>query len=248
MVAGAQGYYISAPDASVFGRVMNLDLEQRYAGIDGAATDHVCTGNTAYRAAALVEIGGFDESLGYGYDNDVSYRLIAAGYRLVIDRNARAVHRWREGLIGYLIQQYGFGYGRIDLIAKHPRRAGGDAVSPIRMIAHPLLMTAAAICALVAIGCRLVGWPWQPFAIAAAALVAALAAERCVAGIAALRQFGDPIALAFPPVHLARDQAWVTAIVVWVCRRIFRRPGRPAHSMRGRLAYRLRRRDSEPAP
>ena len=49
-------------------------------------------------------MGLLDESLGYGYDNDLSYRLSAAGHRLVIRREAASVHRWREGLTGYLSQ------------------------------------------------------------------------------------------------------------------------------------------------
>ena len=42
-------------------RVMGLDLEQRYAAIDGVDTDHVCTGNSVYRADALHGVGLFDE-------------------------------------------------------------------------------------------------------------------------------------------------------------------------------------------
>ena len=77
-VAAAQGCYITDADGSFFARVMGLDLEQRYAR-SGEHPDHVCTGNTAYRAAALHAVGLFDDSLGYGYDNDLSYRLQAAG-------------------------------------------------------------------------------------------------------------------------------------------------------------------------
>ena len=81
-VAAAQGYYTAPRDGSAVVRAMGLDLEQRYAAIDGDFSDHVCTGNTAYNAAALHQVGLFDERLGYGYDNDMSYRLRAAGYRL----------------------------------------------------------------------------------------------------------------------------------------------------------------------
>ena len=130
-VAAAQGCYIDDADASFFARVMGLDLEQRYARLE-AHPDHVCTGNTAYRAAALHDVGLLDDSLGYGYDNDLSYRLQAAGYRLAFCRDARSRHRWRDGLAGYLAQQYGFGYGRLDVVARHPARYTGDAVSPPR--------------------------------------------------------------------------------------------------------------------
>src|SRR5262249_27088827 len=75
-VAAAQGYYLSPKHASVWSRVMGLDLQQRYSQLDRSKVDHVCTGNTAYRASALVAVGLFDEDLGYGYDNDISYRLV----------------------------------------------------------------------------------------------------------------------------------------------------------------------------
>ncbi len=142
-IAAAQGDYVSDPDAPLCARAMSLDLEQRYAAIDGCDTDQVCTGNAAYRADALHQVGLFDETLGYGYDNDLSYRLRAVGFRLTMCRTAQSVHRWREGLGGYLVQQYGFGYGRLDLVAKHPDRVGGDAVSPAGMMVHPLLMATA---------------------------------------------------------------------------------------------------------
>ena len=43
-------------------RVMGLDLEQRYARDPDGRTTHVCTGNSAYRAEALRQVGLFDES------------------------------------------------------------------------------------------------------------------------------------------------------------------------------------------
>jgi GT2 family glycosyltransferase len=116
-VAAVQGFYAHDPDAGFYARIMGLDLEQRYAAIAGRETGHVCTGNAAYRADALRRVGLFDDSLGYGYDNDMSYRLQAAGHRLAFCRDARSLHRWRDGLRGYLTQQYGFGYGRLDIVA-----------------------------------------------------------------------------------------------------------------------------------
>ena len=115
-VAAAQGYYTTDPEAPVWARLAGYDLESRYARIEGRFIDHVCSGNTVYRAAALHQVGLFDESLGYGYDNDISYRLGKAGYRLAFCRGAHSIHRWREDLAGYLTQQYGQGYGRLDVV------------------------------------------------------------------------------------------------------------------------------------
>jgi len=243
-VAAAQGCYETDPAASFFARVMSLDLEYRYSRLHTrpghrppTRIDHVCTGNTAYRVAALRAIDGLDETLGYGYDNDLSYRLLHAGYRLVICRDARSRHRWREGLGGYLRQQYGFGYGRLDVVARHPRRWTGDAVSPAGMMMHPVLTALAALC--VATGGMLAarggaaGTAWM---VTGLLILGGLAVERTWAGIRAWQEFGDAAALAFAPIHAARDLAWVTAAGVWCARRMLRRRGAPAHSMRARSA------------
>ena len=237
-VAAAQGCYVTDPRGSFFTRVMGLDLEQRYSRLGGAYLDHVCTGNTAYRVTALQAVGLLDESLGYGYDNDLSYRLQAAGCRLAFCRDARSHHRWREGLVGYLAQQYGFGYGRLDVIARHPTRLAGDAVSPAGMMGHPLVMGLAL--SLLVAGATAATFSGGGFGFLAAGgvLLLTLAIERAIAGARAWKRFGDAAALAFPVVHMARDLAWVAAVLVWTSRRLLRRPLRPEHSMSARHASR----------
>lgn len=233
-VAAVQGYYVTDPAADWAARTMGLDLEQRYEAISGSATDHVCTGNAAYRADALHRVGLFDERFGYGYDNDMSYRLRAAGHRLVLCRDARSIHQWREGLCGYLGQQYGYGYGRLDLVAKHPARYAGDRVSPAPMMSHALLMALALSCLSAGVVTAVLAGPASLFLACAAVIVGVLALERLAAGVRAAQRFNDRTALLFVPLHLARDVAWVAAIVVWTFRRLFRRPSNPSHSMRPR--------------
>jgi cellulose synthase/poly-beta-1,6-N-acetylglucosamine synthase-like glycosyltransferase len=216
---------------------MGLDLEQRYARL-GGHPDHVCTGNTAYRASALRTVGVLDDTLGYGYDNDLSYRLQAAGYRLAFCRDARSHHRWREGLLGYLVQQYGFGYGRLDVLARHPTRYAGDAVSPAGMMGHPLVMGLALCLLAAAAGSAMLSREAFGLAAAGGALLLALVLERAIAGARAWKQFHNTAALAFPLVHLMRDLAWVAAIVAWTSRRLLGRRLRPEHSMSARHAAR----------
>jgi hypothetical protein len=233
-VAAAQGYYVTDRRASLCARAMSYDLEQRYAAIDGNDTGHVCTGNAAYRATALHQVGLFDETFGYGYDNDMSYRLRAAGYALRFCRDARSVHRWREGLFGYLRQQYGFGYGRIDLVAKHPTHVGGDSVSRAAMMFHPLVLMAALTGLTAALLLGLAGVSPQAaeaLAFTSLALVGVLSVERLAAGGAAARRFKDATPLVFPLLHLCRDTAWVLAIAIWTLRRVLGRPMHPSHSM-----------------
>jgi len=232
-VGAVQGRYTTHPHDSFYARVMALDLEQRYDRLL-ADVDHVCTGNTAYRASALTEVGLLNERLGYGYDNDLSYRLGAAGYRLLFCPEARSRHRWREGLAGYLSQQYGFGYGRIDVVSAHPERVGGDDVSPLAMMSHPVVAAVALVTTASWLWARWLGINAAPIGWSALALVAGLAGERAVAGVRAWRKYGDAAALGFPLVHLARDLAWVAAIAVWSWRHLSGRAGGPAASMRPR--------------
>jgi glycosyltransferase involved in cell wall biosynthesis len=220
-IAAVQGRYVPDGRAGFFARVMAFDLDERYARLRGRSTTHVCTGNTAYRADALHAVGLFDESLGYGYDNDMSYRLRAAGYDLRLCRAARSVHHWREGLSGYLRQQYGFGYGRLDVVAKHPSRAGGDAVSPAPMMLHPIVMLAALASAAVAP--RVAGL-----------LLTALVLERFAAGVRSAWRNRTATPLWFPVVHAMRDLAWIAAIGVWTVRRFGLGGSRPEHSMHAR--------------
>jgi glycosyltransferase involved in cell wall biosynthesis len=232
-VGAAQGCYTTDPASSCWSRVTGLDLDQRYAAIAGD-TDHVCTGNAAYRTDALRRVGLFDEAMGYGYDNDMSYRLRAAGYRLVFCPSARAFHAWREGPLGYLIQQYGFGYGRLDVVAKHRRRFTGDKVSPPAMMLHPIVMLIAVAMLAASAGAAVAGRSAPALSALGVALVGVLAIERLSAGLRAARQFRDRTAWLFPLAHLLRDLAWVVAIVVWSLRRVSGRPGSPSHSMRPR--------------
>jgi cellulose synthase/poly-beta-1,6-N-acetylglucosamine synthase-like glycosyltransferase len=209
---------------------MAIDLEQRYDTL-GSTTDHVCTGNTVYRAEAVHQVGLFDESLGYGYDNDISYRLRSAGHELMFVREATSVHHWRSSFATYLSQQYGFGYGRLDVVRKHPTRVGGDDVSGAVMMLHPVGV-GISLALLVAGQILSAASPVYNFLnIAAAAFAVGLLIERAIAGVLAWRRFGDRAALLFPVWHLARDLAWVGAVGTWTVRRLFARRRDPAHSM-----------------
>ena len=236
-VGAAQGHYIAASDAGPWARVMGLDLKQRYQQL-GPWTNHVCTGNSIYRREALLAVGLFDESLGYGYDNDLSYRLTEAGYRLAFRSDAISTHYWREGLVNYARQQYGFGYGRLDLVAKHRRRLAGDNVSQLTMMLHGPLMTLAVLLIVATAAMAVTGWSPRLPAVAALTILAVLLAERTIAGRRAASAFGDTAGYWFGPVHLIRDIAWAAAIGMWSVRRAGGVSPRPADSMTGRKGAR----------
>ena len=225
-VGAVQGRYQPTGAGSPWSRVMALDLDDRYHQIPGSSVDHTCTGNSAYRAQALRDVGLFDEAFGYAYDNDLSYRLGAAGHGLRFCREATSTHHWREGLGDYLRQQYGVGYGRLELVLKHRRRARGDQVSGPGMIIHAGVMFGA-VCALP------LGLIWLgPIgALPSLCAVLGLGLERAWAGARIWRRTGDRAAWLFPLAHLLRDLAWAGAIGVWAAHRIGRSPHQPSASM-----------------
>ncbi|MFH1132676.1 MAG: glycosyltransferase [Pseudomonadota bacterium] len=231
-IAAAQGYFISDPNDGVWARVSNIVLRQRYARLPIGDVDHVCTGNTLYRTSALHEVGLFDEALGYGYDNDMSYRLISAGHSLVHCPNALSVHRRQPGIKEYFREQYGLGYGRLDLVAKHPKRAGGDQVSGLCNIFHAAFMFVGLGLLLVTGILALLGRSWELPLMLSGSVFGLLALERLLAGALAARRFHDPTAWFFVPAHLIRDLAWALAIVCWILRRCFGIASCPEHSMR----------------
>ena len=230
-VGAVQGRFVVDPDAPAVARGAAMDVEQRYAAMGAGPTSHVCTGNSAYRARALGEAGLFDESFGYGYDNDMSYRLMRAGYALRFCPGAKSVHRWRETLRGYLVQQYGQGYGRLDIVWKHPGRVAGDAVSPSMMMAHAPLMAVALASGAASLLLRAAGLPWRPALALAGVIVAGLALERLAAGVRAAVRHRDAAGLLFVPLHLLRDAAWALAIAAWGARRLAGRGRHPSQSM-----------------
>ncbi len=214
-VAAAQGWFVRDRSSALWTRARDIDLEQRYFSVADGDTDYVCAGNTIYRAAVLHWIGLFDESLANGYDNDVSYRLQEAGYRLRVERGARSERRRCGDLASYLRQQYRVGYGRIGVVQKHPWRVNGDRVSPAVMMWHPVLMAIAIMMLPASAVCAVIGVSWQPYLAFAGTLIGLLFLERVAASGRALSRFGDAASLTFPVLHLARDLVWVASIGVW---------------------------------
>lgn len=84
--------------------------------------------NLSVKRSILEEIGGFQE--GYknasGEDNDLSYRILKHGYKILFDREARVAHYHRESLWKYLKEQYTHGFWRARLYREHPGMGLGD--------------------------------------------------------------------------------------------------------------------------
>ena len=111
-------------DAGGFAPSTRLD-EQRtvYAGRVNA--DVLFSGNAAFHRDVFDHVGGFDERLGPGTrfpaaeDNDLGFRLLEAGYRIVYLPEAVVYHRaWRSER-DYPSLRWNYGRGQGAFFAKH---------------------------------------------------------------------------------------------------------------------------------
>jgi cellulose synthase/poly-beta-1,6-N-acetylglucosamine synthase-like glycosyltransferase len=69
--------------------------------------------------AVIDEVGTFDVDLLRCEDCDLSYRIVAAGYRIVHAPDAIVYHRNEETFAGLMAEGYAHGYHSIPLLRKH---------------------------------------------------------------------------------------------------------------------------------
>lgn len=130
---GAVGGYPLTVNKGILGKLMGLEVESRFDKTE-KYVDHLYTMNTAYRKKAVKEVGLFNESMKVGYDNDISYKLKVLGYKIVLVKEAKCYHHWREDLKGYSKQQYNSAYFRLELIKNFKKPF--DDISGINMVAQ----------------------------------------------------------------------------------------------------------------
>lgn len=216
-VGAVQGYYRTPQGVSFWARMMGYDVEARYDSIRSKCVTQVCTGDTAYRRAALDEVGLFDPAFKYGYDNDMSYRLVKAGYKLIFRKDAKCDHYWKQDFASYVKQQYQSAYGRMQLVRKHTERVVGDSVSGVRMMAQVPLTLLFFFLLFSGIVLKILcpGVVDDYMLLGAFACLAVICVDRFLFTIPILLKHRDPAAVLLPVVHLMRNTVWVWAFLRW---------------------------------
>ena len=148
-VVGAKGCYRSG-QRDRWARLAQVEFEERYELLAAAGDiDFIDTYSGAYRRAALLAVGGFDEAYPVpdNEDVDLAFRVHARGGRFVFVREACVVHRHREGCWRYLRLKLGRGFWRMKVYARHPGKAGRESYTPgglkLQLLLAPLLLGAA---------------------------------------------------------------------------------------------------------
>lgn len=189
------GGYPETANKSIWGRLMGYEVESRF---DRAKKelDHLYTMNTAYRKKALLNTGYFNEGMKVGYDNDMSYRLKKAGYKLVLLKNAVCRHYWRDDLKSYIKQQYTSAYYRMELIKNFKKPS--DNISSSKMVLQvPLTLFS-----------LLFSYFYPPLLAVPLLLQIPLTARLLI-------KKRDPVVLLLPFLLFSRNLTWIAAAVKW---------------------------------
>jgi GT2 family glycosyltransferase len=143
--AGVKGAYRTT-QRSLAARFAQAEFEERYRLMARQESiDFVDTYAAAFRRRVLDEVGCFDTSFPVpnNEDVDLSYRIAAAGHRMVFAPAAVVAHRHRPTLAGYLRLKVGRGFWRMKVYRRYPGKAAGDSYTPRSMKVQLISMAGA---------------------------------------------------------------------------------------------------------
>lgn len=99
------------------------------------------------RRQALLDCGGFDESMRYGEDVDLFWRLGAAGLTVRYDPSLQVRHNEPQEWRSWLRRRFNYGTSAAGLMQRH-----GDSAAPLMIPPAPAASLAAALCGAPAVG------------------------------------------------------------------------------------------------
>jgi len=119
------------------------EFEDRYDLLQKSPSiDMIDTYSAAFRRDVFLNMGGFDESfpVANNEDTDLSYRLAAAGYKLVFIPGAIVYHTHPNTIIKYLKLKFWRGYWRMVVYRRYPDKAVKDSYTPMVIKIQTMLM------------------------------------------------------------------------------------------------------------
>lgn len=132
-VSGAQGVY-QTRQRGLAPRFAQAEFEDRYDLMRRAPSiDLVATYSAAFRRDVFLRMDGFNENFpaADNEDTEFSYRLAAAGHKLVLVPEAVVRHRHPATLRSYLRTKFGRAYWRVIVYRAYPDKALKDTYTPV---------------------------------------------------------------------------------------------------------------------
>ncbi len=128
-VMAVKGSYLTS-QPEVIARLIQIEYEEKYDRLSRQQyIDFVDTYSAAYRKQAFVSVGGFDTSFPVpsAEDQELSFRLAKKGYKMVFARGAVVYHQHPSTWLRYVRRKARFGYWRVLVHWKHPKKLAGDS-------------------------------------------------------------------------------------------------------------------------
>ncbi len=127
-------------------RFAQVEFEDRYQLLlKHQSIDMVDTYAAAFRAQVFRQMNGFDQSFSAANneDTELSYRLVAAGHRLVFNPKAIVYHQHPTSFGKYLRTKFWRGYWRLVVYRRFPEKALKDTYTPLVLKLQTLAMAGA---------------------------------------------------------------------------------------------------------
>lgn len=198
-VVGVRGTYRTR-QRSLVARFVQLEYEDKYDHMAREARiDFIDTYAAGYRRDAVLAVGGFDPALRYIEDQELSYRVAAAGGEMRFVPAAQVYHQHAATLAAYVRKKFHIGAWKVVVHTAHPGALVRDSHTPASQKLQMGLaggIVAAAVAGLL----------WRPLWRAAGLGLAIFAASAGPFTLKALRR--DPaVGLVAPGLLAARALA-----------------------------------------
>jgi GT2 family glycosyltransferase len=129
-IQGCKGIYASHQPELV-ARFVQIEYEDKYDGLRRQPMiDFIDTYSAGYRAEVLQAVGGFDETIHYVEDQELSFRLAAAGHKMVFQETAVVAHQHSNTLRRYFRKKVMIGYWKAQIMRRYPDRVIKDSHTP----------------------------------------------------------------------------------------------------------------------
>ncbi len=129
-VHGCKGIYATT-QPELLARFVQIEYEDKYDLLrTQPVIDFIDTYSAGYRTEVLKAAGGFDEAIHYVEDQELSFRLAAAGHKMVFQETAVVFHQHSNTLRRYFRKKVMIGYWKAQIMRRYPERVIKDSHTP----------------------------------------------------------------------------------------------------------------------
>ncbi len=127
-VAVVSGSYAIANPEIVLARCIHQEILYRHKNLMSNFPKSFGSYNFGVRRKIFESLRGFNPEYRHasGEDNDLSYKILNAGFKIYFEKNALVKHYHARHLKKYLIEQYSHGFWRVKMYLDHPYMVKGD--------------------------------------------------------------------------------------------------------------------------